>query len=100
MTAPDENKGQGPQMTPTHHPLVWITQHLQERDSVGSPGPCSSEPCGSNLSEQTDRSAIIFTGGTWKGTECRFFGLLIALDLECLAFLKHEVKKQKQKISL
>lgn len=88
-------------MTPTRDPLVWIAQHLQDHDSMGSPGPRSSEPCGSNLSEQTDSTLPLYLWQAHgKALNVDFFGLLIALDLECIAFPKHEVKKEKQKISL
>ena len=50
--------GPGFQMTPTRDPLVWIAQHLQERD-----GPRSPEPCGSNLSEKADNALPSYLWG-------------------------------------
>lgn len=50
-------------MTPTRDPLVWIAQHLQERDGLGSPGPRSPEPRGSNLSEKTDNALPLYLWG-------------------------------------
>ena len=58
-----QETGPGLQMTPTCDPLVSIAQHLPERDRVGSPGPCSSEPCGSNLSEKADNALPSYLWG-------------------------------------